>query len=143
MEYIDTLIAKNAIEITPKDVPNKADLIKKGVDFTSKKPILIVNVPKGGAIIRAINIRSKNIKLVEIVFTNKYGRESEPIRAAPDNVPTDKFPTGKVTRFVIRIVETFDDEEARDVTLSVKACAEGAITTGTTKRELFLGGSYQ
>ena len=138
MEYIDTLISKNAIEITPKDIPNKQDFIKKGVDFKSKKPIVIVNIPKGGAIIRDIKIRSKNIKMIEIVFTSKYGRESKPIRSAPESVPTDRFPRGKVSRIVIRVVETVNEERPKDVTLSVKACAEGVSSTRTTKREFHI-----
>ena len=132
MEYIDTLIATDSVKTTPKDIPNKGDLITKGVDFTDNKPSFILDLPKGGAIVRDIQLPSKNVQEIEVTFTTKSGKVTTPIRGSPTSLPTDKFPTEKVVEIVIQVTKTNNYQAPTDVTLSVIACAEGTVTTTPT-----------
>jgi hypothetical protein len=133
MEYINTLIATNAVRVTPKDIPNKEDLIKKGVDFTDKKPTFVIDIPTGGAIIRDIKVPSSNIREIEVIFKTESGVTTTPIRGAPTSLPTDKFPTDKVSEIIIRVIKTSDDKAPQDVTLSIIACAPGVTPRPTTR----------
>ena len=119
MEYIDTLIATDSVKTTPKDIPNKGDLITKGVDFTDNKPSFIIDLPKGGAIVRDIQLPSKNVQEIEVTFTTKSGKVTTPIRGSPTSLPTDKFPTEKVVKIVIQVTKTNNYQSPTDVTLSV------------------------
>jgi hypothetical protein len=132
MEFIDSLIATDSIETQPKDISDKEDLIKKGVDFTDNKPSFVIDLPNGGAIVRDIQVPSKNVAEIEVTFTTTSGQETTPIRGSPTSLPTDKFPTEKVVEIVVKVTKTTDDESPKDVTLSVIACAEGTVTTTTT-----------
>ena len=131
MEYINTLVATNSVRTTPKDIPNKDDLIKKGVDFTDNKPTFVIDIPTGGAIVRNVKVPSSNIEEIEVIFTTESGRELAPIRGAPTSLPTDKFPAEKVSEIIVKVIKTTDGKAPQDVTLSVIACAEG-VTTGRT-----------
>ena len=132
MEYINTLIETDSVKTLPKDIPDKHDLITKGVDFTDKKPAFVIDVPKGGAIVRDIKLPSTNVKEIEVTFTTKSGRETTPIKGAPTSLPTNQFPTEKVVEIVVKVIKTTDNESPKDVTLSVIACAEGTVTTTST-----------
>jgi hypothetical protein len=129
MEYIDSLIATDSVKTTPKDIPNKEDLIKKGVDFTDNQPSFVIDVPNGGAIVRDIQVPSKNVQEIEVTFTTRSGQETTPIRGSPTSLPTDKFPTEKVVEIVVKVTKTNDYQPPKDVTLSIIACAEGTVTT--------------
>ena len=133
MEYINTLVATNSVRTTPKDIPNKDDLIKKGVDFTDKNPTFVIDVPKGGAIIRDIKVPSSNIAQIEVTFTSESGDKVVKVTGAPTSLPKDEFPADKVGAIVIKVIKTTDGKAPEDVTLSIIACAEG-VTTGTTGR---------
>ena len=124
MEYINTLVATHSVRATPKDIPNKGDLISKGVDFTDKNPTLVIEVPKGGAIVRDIKVPSSNVEEIEVVFTTPYGDEKVVVRGAPTSLPKEQFPQGKVTEIVVKVTKTSDGKAPADVTLSVIACAE-------------------
>jgi hypothetical protein len=136
MEYINTLIATDSVKTTPNNIPNKEDLITKGVDFTDNKPSFIIQVPKEGAIVRDIQVPSTNIAEIEVVFTTKSGHQTTPIKGAPTSLPNDEFPTEKVVKIVVTITKTSDNKPPKDVTLSVIACAEGTVTTTPTGRPL-------
>ncbi|CAF4733041.1 unnamed protein product, partial [Rotaria sp. Silwood2] len=73
MEYIETLIANNAVTTSPEDISNKNDLISRGVDFIDKNPRIIVHIPKDGAIIRDVKIPSTNLNEVTVIFTTILG----------------------------------------------------------------------
>ncbi len=132
IEYINNLIATDSVKTQPDDITNKQDLITNGVDFTSEKPSFIINVPNGGAIVRDIKIFSSNVAKIEVVFTTESGSQSSPIQGAPTSLPTNNFPTEKVTEIVIKVKETTDSNAPKDVTLSVIICAEGTTTTAGT-----------
>ena len=136
MEYINTLIETNSVKTQPDDIPDKEDLITKGVDFTDKTPSFIIEVPKSGAIVRGIDLLSTNVAEVEVVFTTVSGRETIPIRGAPTDLPTKEFPTEKVREIIIKVTKTSDGYAPKGVTLSVIACAEGTVAT-TTAGEFF------
>ena len=125
MEYINTLIATHSIETQPTPIPNKEDLITKGVDFTDTKPIFVIDIPEGGAIVRDIDVFSSNVAEIVVVFITESGRETTPIQGGPTSLPTTEFPTEKVSEIVIKVKETTDNSAPQDVTLSVIACAEG------------------
>ena len=131
MEYINTLVATNAVRTSPKDIPDKDDLISKGVDFTDKKPTIVIDVPEGGAIVRDIKVPSSNILEIEVVFKTESGRVTAPIRGSPTSLPKDKFPQEKVSEIVVKVIKTLGDKAPEDVTLSVIACAEGPAGTTT------------
>ena len=137
MEYINTLVATDSVRATPKDIPNKGDLISKGVDFTDKNPTLVIEVPKGGAIVRDIKVPSSNVDEIEVVFTTQYGDEKVVVRGAPTSLPKEQFPQGKVTEIVVKVTKTSDGKAPADVTLSVIACAEGITTGATTQGKTF------
>jgi hypothetical protein len=132
MEYINTLIATNSIQTKPTDIPNKQDLIRKGVDFTDTKPIFEINLANGGAIVRDIHLYSSNVIEITVTFTTESGRETVPIIGAPQSLPSTEFPTEKVTEIVVTVTKTIADTAPEDVTLSVIACAEGSTTTAST-----------
>ena len=139
MEYINTLIATNSVRTTPKDIPNKDDLIKKGVDFTDKNPTFVIDIPKGGAIVRDVKVPSDNIAEIEVTFKPESGGKVVKVTGAPTSLPKDNFPTDKVSEIIIKVIKTTDGQAPKDVTLSIIACAEG-VTTGTTARpgEIFI-----
>ena len=91
----------------------------------------MIDIPKGGAIVRDIKVPSSNIAEIEVIFKTESGVQTAPIRGAPTSLPKDKFPTDKVSEIVIKVIKTTDDKAPEDVTLSIIACAEG-VTTGTT-----------
>jgi hypothetical protein len=135
IEYINTLIATDSVKTQPDDINNIENLITNGVDFTSKKPSFIINVPNGEAIVRDIKLFSSNVAEIEVVFTTESGSQSSPIQGAPTSLPTTNFPTEKVTEIVINVKKTTDGNAPKDVTLSIIVCAEGTtITTGAGKR---------
>ena len=131
MEYIQTLIDTGSVNTYPKDIPNKQDLITNGVDFVDQTPSFIINIPKGGAVIRDIDVSSPNIAEITVTFTTESGREVGPIRGTPTSLPTDEFPAEKVIDIIIKMTKTTDYRPPQDVTLSVTACAEGTTTTTT------------
>ena len=133
MEYINTLVATDSVRATPKDIPNKGDLISKGVDFTDTNPTLVIELPKEGIIIRNVELDTCNVEEIEVVFTTQYGDEKVVVRGAPTLLPKEQFPLGKVTEIVVKVTKTSDGEAPADVTLSVIACAEGSTTSGTTR----------
>ena len=132
MEYIQTLIDTDSVKTSPTDIPKKRDLINKGVDFTDRNPSFIIDIPKGGAIIRDLDVNSPNVEEVTVTFTTEDGKKVGPVRGAPASLPTEQFPKDKVGELVIKVTKTIDDRAPKDVTLSVIACAEGVTTTTTT-----------
>ena len=130
MEYIQTLIDVDSLKTSPTDIPNKQDLVKNGVDFTDQTPSFTIDVPQGGAIIRALDLSSTNVAEITVTFTTESGEIVAPIRGAPTSLPTEKFPKDRVSEIVIKVTKTTDYRPPQDVTLSVTACAEG--TKGTT-----------
>ena len=136
MEYINSLVETNSVKTTPTDIPDKEDLITKGVDFTDNKPTFVIDIPNGGAIVRDVQIPSKNIKEVEVTFTTTSGQKTTPIQGAPTSLPTDKFPTEKVEEIVVKVTKTTDNKSPKDVTLSVIACAEGTVTSTSIGKEV-------
>ncbi len=136
MEYIQTLIETNAVQTYPTNIPNKQDLITNGVDFTERKPSLLIHLSNGGIIVRDIDMFSKNVAEIEVNFTTASGRETGSIHSAPTSLLPNQFPAEKVTEIKIRITKTSDGDAPQNVTLSVIACAED--TTSTTSQ----GNSY-
>jgi hypothetical protein len=129
MELVGILISTNAVSTTPVDVSNKEDLIRKGVTFTDKNPIFVINLPNGGAIVRDVKLHSKNVLEVEIIFKTESSREFNPIRGTPTALPKHDFPAEKVDEIIIIIKKTTDGKPPQHVTLSIIACAEGTTTT--------------
>jgi hypothetical protein len=129
MEYIKTLIDTNSVKTLPEDISDEEDLITNGVDFTDEKPSFVINVPKGGAVVRDIQLSSTNVAEIEVTFITKSGVETTPIQGAPTSLPTNNFPTEKVVEIFIKITKTTDNDSPKHVTLSVIACAEGTTTT--------------
>ncbi len=132
MEYISTLIATNSVRTIPTDLFNKEDLISKGVDFTNQQTSIVIDIPKGGAIVRDVKLLSRNVVQIEVIFTTESGLTLTPIRGAPTSLSTNEFPTEKVREIVIKIVKTSTDNAPQDVTLSVIACAEGSVITSSS-----------
>jgi hypothetical protein len=132
MEYINTLIATNSVRSTPTDVPNKGDLVTKGVDFIDNKPTIIIDIPNNGAIVRDVKVPSTNVVEVEITFKTVSGSQTAPIRGAPTSLPTSEFPTEQVTQVTVQVTKTSDAEAPEDVTLSLIACAEGTTPGSST-----------
>ena len=128
MEYINTLIATNSVQVQP-DVQNKQDLITKGIDFTYDKPSFVINILPNGAIVRDINLFSSNVAQIGVTFTAVSGRETYPVMGAPTSLPAKAFPTEKVSQIYITVIRTNDRQPPQDVTLSVTACAEATATT--------------
>ena len=139
MEYIQTLIDTDSLKTSPTDIPNKRDLVKEGVDFTDQTPSFIIDVPKGGAIIRDLDVISANVAEITVTFITESGEKVGPIRGAPTALPTEEFPKEKVDEIVIKVTKTTDYRPPQDVILSVTACAEGITTTrGTVVQIVFL-----
>lgn len=132
MEYINSLVATNSVRTKPVDLSNKEDLISKSVDFTNQQLTIIIDLPHGGAVVRDVKLPSSNVAQIEVTFTTVSNRTTSPIRGAPTSLPTNAFPTEKVTEIVVSIIKTSDGNAPQDVTLSVIACAEGSIITTTT-----------
>ena len=132
MEYINTLIETNSVKTQPDDIPDKEDLVTKGVDFTDRTPSFIIDIPEGGAVVRNVHLPSTNVAEIEVVFITVSGRETAPIRGGPSSLPTKEFPTEKVSEITIKVTKTTGGNAPQDVTLSVTACAEGSVTTTTT-----------
>jgi hypothetical protein len=99
-------------------------------------------VPQGGAIVRDIVVFSSNVDEIEVFFTTKSGGELSPIQGAPTSLPTKEFPTEKVTKIVIKVKKTTDDNGPKDVTLSVITCDEGATTTVSAGRKFNLSSCF-
>jgi len=133
MEYINTLIAIDSVEVKPNDISNKQDLISKGVDFSDLKPVFVIDIPTGGAIVRDVKLKSSNVVEVQVTFTSESGVELTPIVGSPTSLPAEQFPTEKVSEVVIKVTKTTNGNAPQDVTLSVTACAEGLTTVTTTE----------
>jgi hypothetical protein len=132
MEYIDKLIASNSVSIVSENIANKEDLIKNGVDFVEQNAIIVIDIPKNGAIVRDVKVTSANVARIVVTLTTVEGETLSPIRGKPTHLPKNEFPTEHVAKIVIEIVETTDKESPKEVTLSVVACAPG-VTVGTTE----------
>lgn len=132
MEYIDTLVASKVISTVTEDIPNKEDFIRKGVDFHGTNPIIVIDIPEDGAIIRDVALPSNNIERIRVTLTTVSDITLPAIEGAPTDLPSDQFPTEKIDVILIEILSTFDNKAPRGVTISVVACAPG-ITTSTTK----------
>ena len=131
MEYIGTLISSNAVSITPPEQTNLQDLIHNGVNFTETNPIIVCDIPLGGATIRDVEIHSTNVLEIEVTFTDEISRQTSTIRGSPTSLPKQNFPKDKVSEIIVVITNTTDDNYPEKVTLSIVACAEG-ITTATS-----------
>jgi hypothetical protein len=131
-EAIKTLVRSNLIQIRPIDLPNKKDLIKKGLDFTRNFASIDIDLPKRGAIVRNIKLLSKNVAEIEVIFVIESGFKTSPIRGSPIALPNDKFPTEKIRDIIINIIKTNDDDFPQDVTLSVIVCGEDLPSTTKT-----------
>lgn len=132
MEYINTLVAINAIRTTPSDVYNKRDFVTKGVDFTTQQSTVVIDVPSNGAVVRNVKVSSANVARIEVILTIESSGATVSIRGAPTALPADEFPTDKVKQIVIKFLNTVDDNAPQDVVLSIIACAEGSVITSTT-----------
>ncbi|CAF1512402.1 unnamed protein product, partial [Adineta steineri] len=129
---IDKLIASNSVSIVSENIANKEDLINRGVDFVELNPIIVIDIPKNGAIVRDVKVTSTNGAAIVVTLTTVEGETLSPIRGNPTSLPNDKFPTELVAKIVIEILETTDNHSPKQVTLSVVACAPG-VTVGTTE----------
>ncbi|CAF3512284.1 unnamed protein product [Rotaria sordida] len=135
MEYIDRLIESNSVTTKPDEIPNKTDFIKNGANFVNTNPMVIMNMPSEGAVVRNAKVQSDNVDDIMVIFTSKSGGYVSPIRGNPTALSTDDFPKEKIVQLVIVFLGTTDDKSPKDVTLSVVTCAEGTITfitKGTT-----------
>ena len=132
MEYIQTLVGTNSIKVQPNDIPNKQDLVKKGVDFDDTNPIFVITMPTNDAIIRNIVLKSCNVLQIQVTFTLTSGVVTSPIQGSATKFPTEQFPTSEVSTIVIKVIKTVNGETPQTVTLSIIACAEGLTTIGTT-----------
>ena len=132
MELVGLLITNNAISGTSLDRVDKTDLIRKGVNLPEKNPVIVIDIPKGGAIVRDIRLPSKNLGEIEVIFTTESGRRLEPIRGPATALPKQIFPLEKVSEVILVVKATTDDNLPQGVTLSVIACAEDFIVTTTT-----------
>ena len=130
-EVIEILVTSNLIQIRPDNLNNKEDLISKGLDFNTSTPTFEIDLPKRGAIVRDVQLHSKNIDEVEVVFVVESGRLTAPIRGSPSALPKDEFPTEKVRDITINILSTTDHSSPQDVTLSVIVCGEDLPTVTT------------
>jgi hypothetical protein len=138
-ELVETLIALNLIQTRPVDLPNKRDLIGKGLDFNNSSPSFEIDLPKRGAIVRDIKLPSKNVAEIEVIFITESGRKTTPISGAPTALPTENFPTEKVLDIIINIIRTTDGNLPQDVQLSVIVCGEDLpSTTSGGKRRIHL-----
>ncbi|CAF4193350.1 unnamed protein product, partial [Rotaria sp. Silwood2] len=135
MEYIEKLIASNAVTTQPEDISNKSDFISNGVDFIHKNPRIVIDIPNDGVIIRDIKGLSSNLQEVNVSFTTILGNNVISIRGSPTALPIDEFPIEKVVKIIIELTSTSDNSSPKGVTLSIVACAPGtttAMTEGTT-----------
>ncbi|CAF3477285.1 unnamed protein product [Rotaria socialis] len=132
MEYIDQLIASNSVTIAAENKAKKEDLIKLGVDFVELSPVIVIDIPKNGAIVRDVKVTSRNVAAIVVILTTVEGKTLSPIRGHPTSLPNHEFPAELVTKIVIQIVETTDKHSPKQVTLSVVACAP-RVTVGTTE----------
>ncbi|CAF4746498.1 unnamed protein product, partial [Rotaria socialis] len=132
MEYIDQLIASNSVTIAAENKAKKEDLIKLGVDFVELSPVIVIDIPKNGAIVRDVKVTSRNVAAIVVILTTVEGKTLSPIRGHPTSLPNHEFPAELVTKIVIQIVETTDNHSPKQVTLSVVACAP-RVTVGTTE----------
>ncbi|CAF0880352.1 unnamed protein product [Rotaria sordida] len=135
MEYINRLIESNSVTTKPDEIPNKTDFIKNGVNFVNTNPMVIMNMPSEGAVVRGVKVQSDNADDIMVIFTSKSGGYVSPIRGKPTALSTDDFPKEKIVQLVIVFLGTTDDKSPKNVTLSVVTCAEGTITfitKGTT-----------
>lgn len=132
MEFIQTIIATNSLKTLPKDIDNKQDLIKVGVDFVAIIPTISITVPNNGAIIRDIDVFSSNVAEIEVTFVTQSGSQLTPIKGSPTSLPTAEFPTEKISEITVTLTKTKDYQSPQDVTLSIIACAEATTTTTQT-----------
>ena len=140
MEYIGTLLDSNAVEVVTEEINDVNDFLKKGVNFVDQTPVIVINVPSKGAIVRDVKVPSENVAQISVTLTTDKGVTLAPITGKPTSLPKQKFPTDKVKKIVIEILATTDNESPKGVTLSVVACAPG-ITTATTKGKASLARS--
>ena len=131
-EYINALISTNSVHTTPIDFSNKEDIITKGVNLTNQQSTVVISVPNGGIIVRDVKLSSENVAQIEVTFTTESGHPTTPVRGAPTSLSTNDFPTEKVTEITIKVIKTSDDNNPKDVTLSVIACTENSVVTSTT-----------
>ena len=134
MELVGLLLANDAVSSTCLDRVDKMDLIRKGVNLSEKNPVFVIDIPKGGAIVRDIRLPSKNIAEIEVIFTTESGLRVEPIRGSPTSLPKQNFPLEKVGEIIIIIKATTDDNFPQEVTLSVIVCTENFIVTTVTSK---------
>jgi hypothetical protein len=140
MEYIGTLITSNAVSVVSEQINDVQDFVTKGVKFVDKTAIIVINVPTPGAIVRDVKVPSQNVAQISVTLTTDKGVTLTPITGKPTDLPKNQFPTEKVTKIVIEILQTTDNQSPKGVTLSVVACAPG-ITTGTTQGKASLARS--
>ena len=133
IDYIESLIATNAVRIRPNDQVNKQDLITEGLDFTDNTPTVKIDLPDGGLIIRDVKIPSLNIINVEIVFVPESGAATKSIKGKPTSLPIDEIPTERIGEIIIKIDQTSDGGSPKQVTLSILACAETFTKASTRK----------
>jgi hypothetical protein len=134
MEYIDTLVEINAVSSISESVKDIGDLSKKGVDFTVANPILVVDIPKEGAVVRDVKVPSSNVGEIKVTLTTVDGVTLPPIQGEAMNLPRSGFTTDKVSQIVVQILTTTDGDTPKAVRLSVVACAPG-ITPATSEGE--------
>ncbi len=130
-ELVETLVRSNLIQIRPIDLPNKQDLITKGLNFNSNFPSIEIDLPKRGAIVRDIKLLSNSIVEIEVIFVIESGLKTSPIRGSPIALPNDEFPTEKILDITINIIKTTNDDLPENVTLSVIVCGEDLPSTPT------------
>lgn len=123
MEYIDSLIAVNAVATKPEIVVTKTDFISKGVDFTVRNPSVEIDIPLPGAIVRDLKIFSLNVEEISVVFITNTGYITTPVYGYPTRLSTNQFPSQKVMKVVIDFVKVYGSEPPKGVTISLIACA--------------------
>ncbi|CAF4197655.1 unnamed protein product, partial [Rotaria magnacalcarata] len=131
MEYIDSLIATGSVKSISEHIPNIADLMSNGVDFTDKNAVIVIDIPNDGMIIRDVKLPSNNIAEIMLTFTSVIGVALIPLRGNPTALPSHSFPNDKISNMVIQILETIDNNPPTAVTLSIVACAPGITKSKT------------
>lgn len=123
MEYIESLLAHNLVTIVNDEIPNIADLKENGVNFNVKYPVINIEFPLEGAIVRDLQVFATNEAIVRLTFTTTEGETLPPIEGDGTSLPQSRFPSENITQIIIEIIDTIDEASPVGVTISVTACA--------------------
>jgi hypothetical protein len=134
VELITTLVAANLIKITP-NISRIEDLAGIGLDFVEDTPIFEIELPYGGVVVRDLQLPSANVLTVEVSFFPLSGGLPKQIRGSPTSLPKSDFPSEKLRKIIIKVLNTNDNQCPRRVKLSVIVCNETPSTTARVTSE--------